>query len=509
MAKQPAWEPGVEDVRAVLSDQNPWLASGTVPNTLRREVERPLAKSLWRRLLETDVFRFQLILGPRRVGKTTALYQTVHRLRSAGIDAQRLRWLRLDHPMLMNISLGDLLRSIVAVTQATPERPAFVFLDELTYAKDWDRWLKAFYDEHWPVRIAGSSSSTFDLSERRHESGVGRWDEQYLAPYLFSEYLELMGSPVAVPTGDRLGSTLEAVAASSIGLVGLADHRRRYLLTGGFPELLLAAREKDTEEESLLLNSQRTLRADAIERAIYKDIPLAVEVRSPALLERMLYVLAGQLTGVLSPQSVCRELDGMSQPTFDRYLKYLERSLLIFTLPNYSPSEASVQRRGRKLYFVDGAIRNAALQRGLMPLRNPTEMGLLLENVAASHLHALCQQTQVRLYHWRDGTEEVDLVYDDPHRPLAFEIASSPSHHRGGLRAFMERHPRFRGGCYVVSTGLSATPISAASDGIGHLPLDLFLAAVGAQADRGLALRMGSPPPRLVDSQEAGLFAQP
>lgn len=470
-----------------------------VPETLRRAVERPLAKSLWRRLLEPSVKRFQLILGPRRVGKTTTLYQTVHRLIETGVEAKRLRWLRLDHPMLMNVSLGVLVRSIVSVTGATPQQPAFVLLDELTYAKDWDTWLKTFYDEQWPVRIAGSSSSTFDLSERRHETGVGRWDEQYLAPYLFSEYLDLVDAPTSLPVQDRLGQTLEAIAEAAVGLVGLAEHRRRFLLTGGFPELLLASKDKAIEEESLLLNSQRTLRSDAIERAIYKDIPLAVEVRSPALLERMLYVLASQLTMILAPQSICRDLEGMSQPTFDRYLSYLERSLLIFTLPNYSPSEANIQRRGRKLYFVDGAIRNAALQRGLMPLENPSEMGLLLENAAASHLHALSKQTQVRLYHWRDKSDEVDLVYDDPHRPLAFEIATSASHHRHGLHEFMSRYPRFKGGCYLVSTGSNTTSPAVAMDGIGRMPLDLFLAAIGAQADRELGLRMGfhaTPPER-------------
>jgi hypothetical protein len=50
----------------------------------------------------------------------------------------------------------------------------------------------------------------------------------------------------------------------------------------------------------------------------------------------------------------------------------------------YSGGEAQRQRRGRKLYFVNGAVRNAALHRGLAPLSDRGEMGLLLENLAAS-----------------------------------------------------------------------------------------------------------------------------
>jgi len=86
-------------------------------------------------------------------------------------------------------------------------------------------------------------------------------------------------------------------------------------------------------------------------------------------------------------QRLCQELDGLSQPTFDRYLSYLERAFLVFTLPNYSRREGAVQRRGRRLYFVDGAVRNAA-PRG-RTLDGCRGNGALYENLVAGHLHAL------------------------------------------------------------------------------------------------------------------------
>jgi uncharacterized protein len=57
-------------------------------------------------------------------------------------------------------------------------------------------------------------------------------------------------------------------------------------------------------------------------------------------------------------------LDNLSQPTLDRYVSYLEQTFLVFRLTNYSGNESSIQKRGRKTYFHDGAVRNAALQRG-------------------------------------------------------------------------------------------------------------------------------------------------
>jgi len=485
----PTWEPSQDDYLRIFREQNPWQQTGQVPDALARQVERPLAKLLPGRLIRDRPRRYQLILGPRRVGKTTSMYQAVKKMLERGVDRSRLWWLRLDHPLLMDFPLGGLCSHVIREGRATPEAPAYLFLDELTYADKWDLWLKTFYDEGWPIRVVGTSSSTAALKGRMLESGVGRWEEQYLAPYLFPEYLDLIGRGVAIPVEATLTGTIVACIDGGLRVDTLAEPRRRFLLTGGFPELLIARQDME-DEASALLQSQRILRNDAVERAIYKDIPQVFGVDDPKQLERVLYTLAGQVSGLFSPAGICQSLGGLSQPTIDRYLSYLERAFLVFTLSNYSGSEASVQKRGRKLYFVDGAIRNAALQRGLGPLTDPPEMGLLTENMVAGHLRALGEVGQVRLYFWREGKEEVDLIYDHPDEPLAFEIGTSTGHHRRGLKTFEARYPRFRGRCYYVAPEVYARRPDETGDGIGTLPIDLFLLAVGGQVGRELARRL-------------------
>lgn len=416
------------------------------------------------------------------------MYQTVRRLLAAGVNERRLWWFRLDHPLLMRLRLDHLARLAVQASGATEADPAYLFLDELAYAREWDLWLKAFYDDNWPVRLVGTSSSTAALKDRMLESGVGRWEEQYLAPYTFAEYLSLAGEAAKVPAEATLWETLKSAMATSVRVASLETPRRRFLLTGGFPELLNLSRNEDNDEQMLLLESQKVLRTDAVERAVYKDIPQTFGVDNTMLLERLLYTLAGQVCGILSPTKICQSMDGMSKPTFDRYLNYLERAFLVFTLLNYSGSELSKQKRGRKLYFVDGAVRNAALQRGIGPLTDTGEMGLLMENMVAGHLHALAQQSGVRLYYWRDGTQEVDLIYDHPAQPVAFEVASSGTHGRGGLIAFMDRFPRFVGRCFLIAPGLS--PVAPGPDGVGTMPLDLLLLAIGAQTEKELAAKL-------------------
>ena len=479
-----AWTPQPEDIQRVLREQNPWKHIGRVPRSLAHPTERPPAKVLWRLLLDDEPRRFQLILGPRRVGKTTVLYQTVRHLLDQGVSPKQIWWFRMDHPLLIRRSLGDWVRAALDVTS---EHPVYLMLDELVYAEEWDLWLKAFYDERWPVRVAATSSATAALRNRRLESGAGRWSEQYLMPYLFTEYLDLIGRSYEITAGETLADTLLALPQGQPAPHDLAAARRRFMLVGGFPEMHDPVRRREHNdglsdediEHNDILESQDFLRKDAVERAVYKDIPQSFEVENPIMLERLLYTLAGQIAGILSPSNICRE-QGISQPTFGRYLSYLERTFLVFTLPNYSGREATVQKRGRKLYFVDGAVRNAALQRGLALLDNPAETGLLLENLVAASLQTLAVQNGVRLHHWREGRNEVDLIFNHPTRPLAFEIASSPDHSRSGLRALIERHERFRGACYLAAP--QANVLHPDRSGIGTLPLDTLLLAVGSHA---------------------------
>lgn len=113
-----------------------------------------------------------------------------------------------------------------------------LLLDELVYGRDWDLWLKTFYDDQWPVQLIATSSATAALRSRRQESGVGRWSEQFLLPYLFTEYLDLIGTDVRVSAADTLADTVRALPLRLPDPDLIAGRRREFLLLGGFPELL-------------------------------------------------------------------------------------------------------------------------------------------------------------------------------------------------------------------------------------------------------------------------------
>ena len=559
----------LKQIKSIIAEQNPWWKGDTVPDYLVPSTERPLAKHLWKCILSSSLKRHFIILGPRRVGKTTVMYQTVRHLLNNRIPSDKIQWVRLDHPLLMPLDLGFIVKEAMKLAKATKEQPLYLFLDELVYAEKWDLWLKTFYDEHWPVIIVASSSATAALQKGK-ESGVGRWDEFHLTPYLLTELLQLYGKNIKFPTYKKkqcLFNTIESLSKSLPHTQLNFENERKLLISlGGFPEFLAGTkREKDkflesikkgikkelrlykipeiqkqiqafqaeavqmnltnelskskemkdkisrmeiditekyikqttdgllVKEEHYFHRAQQILRSDAVERAIYKDIPQYYRIDSPITLERLLYVLAGQITGLLSPKGINKDITQVSILTLERYLNYLTQTYLVFTLSNYDKSERDVQRRQRKTYFVDVAIRNAALLKEREQIfKDPTELGKLQENLVASHLYHLGKQSGIRLFHCRRGNYEVDLVYDDPTQPLAFEIGTSKSHSRSGLKKFLQENPKFQRGCYYVAPGLQFLSAEDSSSGVGDLPLDLLLLATGLQQDKALSLLLGN-----------------
>ena len=563
----------LKQIKSILAEQNPWWKSNVVPDHLALSTERPLAKHLWKYVLSPSLKRYFIILGPRRVGKTTVMYQTVRYLLNNQIPPDKIQWVRLDHPLLMYLDLGSIVKEAIKLSKATKEKPLYLFLDELVYAEEWDKWLKTFYDEHWPVIIIASSSATAALQKRK-ESGYGRWEEFYLTPYLLTELLQLYDKSVIFPTykkNQSLRSTIENLSNSlSHTQLNFEKERKLLISLGGFPEFLAGRKKEEDEileriekgikkgrekelneiselerqirnfqintvkinpdkllqikemkqeisklkkdtisrfqkkykrikddqlvkEDRYFHKAQQVLRSDAIERAIYKDIPQSYSIDSPLVLERLFYVLAGQITGLLSPKGISEDISQVSPLTLDRYLNYLVQTYLVFTLSNYDKNERGVQRRQRKTYFVDVAIRNAALLKDRDQIFKDTiELGKIQENFVASHLYHLGKQSNIRLYHWKRKKYEVDFVYDDPIHPMAFEVGTSKKHSRSGLRKFLQENPKFQKGCYYVAPDLQFLSVEESSSGVGELPLDLLLLATGLQQDKALSLLLGS-----------------
>jgi len=446
-------------------------------------MERRLAQRLPAWLLAEDHWRDIVVVGPRRVGKTVVMQQAVRGLLDRGVPAARIWWLRLDHPELATWPLGTLAEVVLALakragTSVSADMPLYLFLDEVTRGKDWDLWLKTFRDDGWPVRIVATSSATSLLSQFRRESGAGRWREIALPPWLLHEQAAC-GVPEPVARERLLGAAL-----CRAGEVESVSNLDTHLAVGGFPEHLSWVAGRQGDSDLAMMDLQSRIREEIINNAIYKDLVLQVGITQPENLERLMTLLAAQCGSTLSPVSLAQTL-GVTQPTVDRYLGHLESTHLVFRLPSFAGTEEPKVRRGKKLYFADGCVRDAALQHGWHGATGDQELGKMRENAVASHLHAVADRLGVRLYHWREGKAEVDFVLDHPSDPVAVEVASSKGHRRDHLVQFQQKFPRFAGRCWLTWPDAPFHPPGDGGD-VGTVALDVLLRLAGSVADAAL-----------------------
>lgn len=483
----------------IIDEQSPWQKGNdyAIPTPLTK---RPLAEALWRALLHSSPLRYHVLLGPRRTGKTTILRQTARELMSQGVAASKIFYISLDHPELRRETLDDLAHAICSASGADTENPAFLLLDEIGGTPDWGVTLKMFYDLHLPVRIAATSSAASMLRAQRTESGVGRWLEHKVMPCQFSEYSHLAADTKSSSLPEQ-GPRLHLLArgdcetlAERLKLFETGQALptqplfRQFSLIGALPEFAVLEYASENEASSVSF-AQELIRGDIVEKAIYRDMPMQVELRNPQKAEEVLTAVASRMAQKLSVKNIGDDLE-ISAATVETYLSHLADTYLIFSLPNYAKSASATLRRNKKTYFVDAAVANAVLRRSVAQAENPTLRGHLLENIAASALWDLSLHSPGNVYHWsRKGEGEVDLIFNDTRDPLAFEIGSSPSHSKAGLRKFLDTHEQFRNRAYLVTPESRVAKPEASKDGIGELPLTLFLLAAGEQSRQEILLR--------------------
>ncbi|MCB9740327.1 MAG: ATP-binding protein [Deltaproteobacteria bacterium] len=484
MADTPTMAAGLAPVVEALRWQTPWHEDAPGWVATLPTVERAIV-STSHATMTSDDRRGMLIVGPRRVGKTVVMQQTVRRLLAEGRNPRSIWWLRLDHPELRLRSLGELLGVVLEQARAvgvgaTTRDPIALFLDEVTRAQDWDLWLKTIYDDAWPVQVVATSSATSMLRRFRTESGAGRWREVDLPPWMLHEQ-ESLGPPEAFATDDVHEALCEGSPEFPF-VAGVSEpHLYGSLLTSGFPGYVL---DLEGRRERAIGDIHARMRDEVVTNAIYKDLLLHVGIRNPEDLERLLLILADQWTGLVSPQKIASSLE-ITTPTLSTYLAHLESTHLVFQIPNYGGGEERTQRRGKKIFFADCGLRHAVLQRGSKAMSpDAQERGRFYENAVAAHLQTLAVRTGRRLYHWREGKDEVDFVLDTATGPIAVEVASGPNHTRRGLAALLRKRPEFRGRQWLTWPG--APHRAPNGDAPGSINLADLLLVAGWLADRAL-----------------------
>lgn len=391
----------------VLTSFNPWWKTGAVNPQMAKTYRRFAFHEAMKRLTRTDLRRTVILTGTRRVGKTTIQYQIIQTLLEQGVAPQKIVFVSMDHPMLKLSGFNDVLECYHE--NIYPEQDVYYFFDEVQYAQDWDKWLKTIYDMQPDTQVVATGSASPALMRGSRESGAGRWSVIQVPTMSFYEYCELLGIdrpqiPEKLKITPMLRMTQQQRTQIMIQLSKVQNHFNRYLQVGGFPELALADND---------LMAQQIMREDVVDKVLKRDLPSLYNIRNATELERIFLYLCNVSSEIVSIEAIARELSGVSRPTVENYIQYLESANLIYQSWPVNMAGKKVLKASPKIYIADAAIRNAVLMDDGL-LADPVEMGKIVETAVYKHVAAFYYQQAASVGYFRGGKKgkEIDIVVD-------------------------------------------------------------------------------------------------
>jgi predicted AAA+ superfamily ATPase len=331
--------------------------SASVPVFTRRDIRLPRVAG-----------KAIAVIGMRRTGKTTFLWQVLADRLAQGVNREGLLHISFEDERLAGMTAVDLGVLAEEYYRLHPEwrdrrdgRRAVFFLDEIQIVPGWEVFARRLLDtERLELFLSGSSARL--LSREVATSMRGRAMEALVHPFSFREYLRHAGreptqDPVRLPKASRSG---------------VEKDLRAYLAHGGFPE---AQGDGDRDRIDLLRGY-----ADV---ALLRDVVERHAVSHPVALRWMLRQLLANAAGTFSVNKFHGDLRSRGIPvakdTLHAYLGYLEDAFLVRTVCVASESERRRMVNPRKIYPIDPGLIPVFDRSGRANLGHALETCVLLE----------------------------------------------------------------------------------------------------------------------------------
>ncbi len=422
-----------------LKEVNEWWMSSSVDPIFLQEYQRDELQQLIE-LLNQE--RITAVIGPRRVGKTTLMYQLIDHLLRSGTKKEHVLFISMDDPLvkMMDDPLKTIIDEYLEKVIKKPIRDVeklYVFIDEIHFLPDWTLWLKRYYDLKYNIKFIVTSSSATHLLKHSKESLVGRITELKVMPLNFRDFIKFKGrSNLLEPFAEKDIFNLD-VKDTTFELTKFQNelvlYFNEYMLSGGYPEYHSA---------NDIRTWQNLLISDVVEKTIYRDIATLYKVKNPQYLENILTYIAQNNCQTTSHNRIAQALS-ISTDTVINMVYYLESTYFIGSLSLFSKNMKKRIRSNRKLFVIDSGLCNALLKTRSIKDEN---IGLLVESVINSNLLALKESKQsadVRdiSYFTDNKKHEVDIVLDIGGKVVPLEVKYQNNiydHDFKNLRYFMD-----------------------------------------------------------------------
>jgi len=281
------------------------------------------------------------VIGMRRTGKTTFLWQVLANRVAAGTPREGILYFSFDDERLADLKAADLSVLLEEYYRLHPEwrdrRRALFLLDEIQMVAGWERFARRILDtENLDLFLSGSSARM--LSRQVASSMRGRAMEALVFPFSFREFLRHHGREIRDP--ERVTKAERSALRRDLDT---------YLRVGGFPEAQ-GAPERDRLE---LLRGyvDVTLLRDVIERH---------GVSHPHALRYLVRHLLAHAAGLFSVNRFYNDLKSqgvrIAKDSLHAYLGHLEDAFLVYGVWLVTDSERRRMSNPRKIYPVDPGL---------------------------------------------------------------------------------------------------------------------------------------------------------
>lgn len=427
-----------------LYQLNEWWTSGAVPAAKLESFRRKDLHFIIQNMKLDD--NILTIVGPRRVGKTTMLYQSVDTLIHEKTDPKNIIFITADDDLL-KLNTTDLVNDCIEIYEknilgkpiSKLNQKIYVIIDEIQYYPDWNVKLKNWHDLKYQIKFVLSGSSSVNILTGTAEALTGRMLPQIVMPLKFSEILRHKLEKEKIPFTFAVGPTrktfLDSISQKnpSIFFEKLKEETMKlipikekieiaaidYAKKGGYPlQLKIDDENNYTKQMQTYLDS-----------TLYKDIVRIFEVRDPDILHLLLTIIAVEGVHGSTMEAYSSEL-GRRKETIQSYLNYLEKAFLISKSPFYSKNLRTRERNPKKIYISDTGIRNTILNQGTAKIaEDPAEMGKIIQTVVHDHAKRLKFNLEsgalpTATYYWKKE-KEVDIVIEINQKPIPIEVKYS------------------------------------------------------------------------------------
>jgi hypothetical protein len=350
---------------------NPWWAEKETIVALSG-VERDILLEIMKTI---NLSHIKDILGVRRSGKTTILYQITKLLLNKKINPRDIVFLNFDDSEINASSFDDVLKSLSKINPNIK----YLFIDEIQQKSGWERWIRTLYDTKMFKQIFVSGSSASLLSQDMGRVLTGRHVTFSVFPFSFREYLKFI---------EWENFDINFLKYNKNKLL---HHQEKYIKNGGFPETI----DKTDSEIKIILTS---IYNDILSRDISSRFGASYDIT-----KKISYHLLSNISKDFSYRSIANST-GLSVETVEKYLGFLKESFMILTLDFFSYKTKIQFKQNKKAYCIDTGLRNA------VSFKFSEDIGRLTENVVFIEL----KRRNKDVYYWKDKSgREVDFIVKD------------------------------------------------------------------------------------------------